>query len=75
MEVSDGTRERAIRDGAKDLMEKWTNEITTLLEKEADAVNGTAIPIYMTASYSMYLKLKKLVENLGGSTWMEEPPE
>lgn len=66
MDVSDGSREKAIHEKASQLVDTWWEQLKDELRDEGTTVNGIALPSYMTAGYTLYYKLKEFVESLGG---------
>lgn len=68
MEVSDGTRERAVQEKARALIEKWMDEMLATIEKEeGQTLNGTTLPAYMTAGLGLYTRLSQFVKAQGGT--------
>ena len=74
MEISDGTREAKIHAQALELLNQWREDLAIRIEAEGNPVTGVALPVYLTATYTLYTQLKAFIEKSGGVTWMEPPP-
>ena len=67
MQVTDGEKERKVLDRSEELLQKWVSDLTDeMLEEAADAIEGVAVPAYMTACFDLYNRLKEFVEARGG---------
>lgn len=68
MIVSDGSRERAVYTLANELVNKWIEGLDEKLEAEGgNPINKVVLSAYATAAYTLYSRLKTIVEDHGGS--------
>jgi hypothetical protein len=68
MIVSDGNRERAVYELANKLVEKWIENLDEELEAEGgNPLDKVTLSAYATAAYTLYSRLKSVVEGNGGS--------
>lgn len=68
MIVSDGSREREVYAMANDLVNEWIKGLDEKIEAEGgNPIDKIVLSAYATAAYTLYTRLRTIVENAGGS--------
>ena len=68
MIVSDGSREREVYAMANDLVNEWIDGLDEKIAAEGgNPIDKIVLSAYATAAYTLYTRLRTIVEDAGGS--------
>jgi len=68
MIVSDGSREREVYAMANDLVNEWIKGLDEKIAAEGgNPIDKIVLSAYATAAYTLYTRLRTIVEDAGGS--------